>query len=44
MEGKGFLIVIHLHVAMIFGDCFSDTLYAKTVFTLIGLCGGKPAV
>ena len=41
MKSKRILIVIYLHVAMIFGNCFLDTLYTETMFMLIGFSGSQ---
>ena len=53
MEGQRFVIVIHLNIAVIFADNFSDAFYSETVLVpvwfvsnqIAALCckGGYPA-
>lgn len=44
MKSKGFLTVIHLHVAMIFGNYFLDALYTEAMLMLVGFGGSQFAV
>ena len=44
MESKGFLIVIHLHIAMIFGNYFLDALYTEAMLMLVEFGGSQFAV
>lgn len=39
MKSQGFLIIVHLHIAMVFRYCFPNALYSKTMFVFIGFCG-----
>ena len=43
MESKGFLIVIHLHIAMISGNYLLDALYTETMLMLVGFGGNQLA-
>lgn len=44
MESKRFLIVIHLHIAVIFGNYFLDALYTKTMLMPVGFGGSQFAI
>lgn len=44
MKSKGFLIIIHLHIAMISGNYFLDALYTKTMLMPVGFSGSQFAI
>lgn len=43
MKGKCVLTVIHLHIAMVFTDGFSDAFYPKAMSAFVRLTSGQAA-